>query len=298
MLILLAVSAGKAQERLFFGQHLQNRMAYNPAFAGSRDIPGMIFQTRQQWMSWEGSPSSSLLLAHTRMKDKNAGLGVSVAYDRMGPVSNSALAGIYSYTLQIRDNSRVMLGLQGEIGFRQIRISHLQLVDQGDLLFAEDPGLKVQPNAGLGLAYQYQGYTVCLSVPRLLNSALSPFNGESSRNSKVSRVFYLGANTTFDLREDLVVEPSVLIALSRGISPLVELAGLLYYRERFGAGIMYRFNKTVGGMIHYKHKEMLVFGYSYDVSTGLFGYNTGTHELFLGYNFPFNRTKTLSPRRF
>jgi len=111
-------------------------------------------------------------------------------------------------------------------------------------------------------------------------------------------VFYLGGYTHYDIREDIRVEPSILVALSRGSSPFMELAGTLYYQGRFGLGLLYRFNNTIGAMVRYKHKELLDFGYAYDVSTSLIRYNKGTHEMFLGYNFPFNRTKTLSPRRF
>ena len=300
LLMLLTGPAYKvqAQEQVFFGQHLHNRMLYNPAFAGDRAIPGFTFHTRQQWMSWEGSPSSNLLMAHTRLKDKNAGLGVSLAYDRMGPVHYSGFTGMYSYTLQITDKSKLMMGLQGEIRFLQIRLSQLQLVDQGDLLFGEDPGLKLQPNVGLGLNYVSGIYSVNLSVPRILNAELSPFEGESSRWSRRGRVIYMGATSSHAISEEWQVEPSLLVALSGGRSPFIELAGLLRYQERIGMGVLYRFNQTVGGMIRYKHQEMLVFGYSYDVSLGKLRNNVGTHELFLGYNFPFNRTKTLSPRRF
>jgi hypothetical protein len=63
-------------------------------------------------------------------------------------------------------------------------------------------------------------------------------------------------------------------------------------------GTFYRLNKTVGALIRYNHMEKIMFGYSYDVSFKLTGNNAGTHEIYLGYNFPFNRTKTISPSQF
>ncbi len=301
MLLLLIFAAGPgilAQEQVFFIQHLQNRMLYNPAFAGDREIPGFAFQSRQQWLSWDGNPSSSLLTAHTRMRDKNAGLGISLACDRMGPVSYAGLTAIYSYALRISDKSSVTLGLQGELRFQQIRLSRLQLVDQGDQLFGEDPGLKLQPNFGLGMVYRSGEYAVSLSMPRILNAALSPFEGATSRRSRTGRVLCLGAASGYDLGGELRVEPSLLLALATGTSPFIELAGHLHYREMFRMGLLYRFDRTIGGVVGYKYRDMLLLGYSYDVSMKLVRFNAGTHELFLGYNFPFNRTKILSPRRF
>lgn len=294
-LFLLELSG---QEQVYFSQYMHNRMVYNPAFAGDRDIPGFSFHSRQQWISWEGSPSANLLMAHTRLKNKNAGLAVSFSYDRMGPVQYTGLSGAYSYTVRITDESKLMMGLQGEMRILQIHLSKLQLVDQGDQLFETDPGVKVQPNVGFGLNYQYQNYSVNFSIPRILNGNLSPYGGETSKWSKTHRVFYLEASSMYKISETLKLKPSLLVALASGISPFVELTGMFLYREKFGTGAFYRFNNTLGGMIRYNHQDRVIVGYSYDVSLGYIQYNAGTHELFLGYNFPFNRAKTLSPRRF
>ena len=302
ILVLISVrpetSRIKAQEPAVFGQHLYNRMLYNPAFAGDRAIPGVTFLTRQQWMSWEGSPSANLLSTHTRLKDKNASAGIILGYDRMGPVHYTGLTGLYSYTLNLGAESRLHLGLQGEIRFLQIRVSTLQLVDQGDPLYADDPGLKPQPNAGIGARYVKGNLQLHVAIPRILNSALTPFEGETSRWSKARRVLYLGAAWNQQLNEDLSVDPSLLLAFSGGRSPFAEVAALFHYRKMVSLGAFYRFNKTLGGSIRYNHQQRFVFGYSYDLALGKLRNNVGTHELFLGYNFPFNRTKTLSPRRF
>lgn len=286
------------QEQAYFSQYIHNRLVYNPAFAGDREIPGFSLHSRQQWISWEGSPSANLLMAHTRLKNKNAGAGVSISYDRMGPVQNTGLTGAYSYTLQITDRSQLMMGLQGEMRFLQIHLIQLQLVDQGDLLFEMDPGMKIQPNVGFGINYQFQNFSINFSIPRILNSNLSPYKGETSKWSQTHRVFYLEASSMYNINESLKLKPSLLVALASGTSPFVRLTGMFLYREKFGTGIFYGFNNTVGGMIRYNHQERIIIGYSYDVSLGYMQYNAGTHELFLGYNFPFNRTKTLSPRRF
>ena len=298
ILLCTGMKEAQGQEQDYFSQYMYNRMAYNPAFAGDREIPGFSFQSRQQWISWEGSPTSNIVQAHTRMKNKNVGMGVSLYYDKMGPVHHSGLSGAYSYTLQITGESKLMMGLRGELRILQVRISQLQLVDQGDLLFTEDPGMKLQPNVGIGFNYVFRNYSVSFSIPKILNAGLSPFEGETSEWSKARSVFYLGAASEHEINEDLKIEPSVLFALAKGTSPYIQLTGLLKYREKFGMGALYRFDKTLGGMIRYNHQDKIVIGYSYDVSLDYIQYNTGTHELFLGYNFPFNSYKTLSPRRF
>ncbi len=206
-------------------------MLYNPAFAGDREIPGFSFLSRQQWIGWEGSPSANLLMAHTRLKNKNAGLGVSLTYDRTGSVHHTSFSGAYSYTVQISEKSKLIMGLQGEMRLLQIHLSQLQLVDQGDQLFAVDPGMKVQPNVGFGFNYLFKNYSVNLSIPRILNSNLSPYEGETSKWSKTHRVFYFETSSKYTINETLKIKPSVLVALTSGISPLVEVAGMFLYKE-------------------------------------------------------------------
>jgi len=298
VLSMVQLSSVMAQDHAFFSQHLHNPLVYNPAFAGHREIPGISFLTRQQWLGWEGSPSSNALLLHTKLKNKNAGAGISLAYDGMGPVHTAGISGAYSYSVQLSEKNSMIFGLQGELGFRQIKLSQLQLVDQGDLLFAEDPQTRLQPNVGLGIRFSSGKTGVHLSIPKLLNSKLSPYEGETSKWSTTQRVIYLGATTRLELNDDLEVVPSLLLALSKGNSPFVELSGLLNYQRRFGVGMLYRFNKTIGAMVRYNHREKYVFGYAYDVSLNIRHYNAGSHELFIGYNLPFNRTKIISPRGF
>ena len=298
LLVVIPPLKISAQDQAFFSQHLNNQMVYNPAFAGDRKIPGFSLLSRQQWLSWEGSPSSNFLMAHTKLKNKNVGLGVTLSYDRMGPVQHTGFSGAYAYTLKLSETSSIMMGLQGELRVHQIRLTQLQLIDQGDQLFSEDPGLRLQPNVGFGINYILDNYSINLAVPRLLNAKLSPYNGETSRWSKTSQIIYLGTNARYVINEDIEVIPSILMAISRGNSLFMEFAGTGYYRDRFGLGTFYRINKTWGVMLRYNHQEQFIFGYSFDVSFNVTRYNAGTHELFLGYNLPFNKIKTVSPRRF
>jgi len=287
-----------AQESALFDQHLQNRMVYNPAFAGDREIPGLSMLSRQQWLGWEGSPSVNRIMAHTKLKDKNAGAAASVLFESMGPLWHTGVSGAYSYTVQLTEASTLAMGIQGEILFRQIRLHQVELIDQGDQLFSVRPWSDLKPNVGIGLVYKYGDYLVNLSVPRLLNSELSPYQEESSRWSSTSRILYLGGTTQYELNEELKVTPSMLLAISRGNPLFMELSGTVFYKDLLGVGTFFRLNKTLGVTIRYNHQERIVFGYAFDVSFNKTRYNAGTHELFLGYNFPFNRSKTLSPRRF
>lgn len=226
------------------------------------------------------------------------GVGISLEYERMGPVQYSGLKGMYSYTLKLGQASSLNLGLQGEFRLLQIKIAQLKLVDQGDPLYGEDPGMKFQPNFGIGAAFVRGRFHAGISLPRMLKSALTPHEGETSRWSSSRQVLYLDLGWQQTINENISLDPSLLLAFSAGRSPLIELSGLVHFGEKISLGAMFRFDQTIGGMIRYRHMNKYVFGYSYDLSLGKLLNNVGTHELFLGYNLPFNRMKTLSPRKF
>lgn len=286
------------QDQAFYAQHFHNRIVYNPSYAGDSEIPGIVLHSRQQWFGWEGAPSSNLLMAHSRLKDKNAGVGISLAYDRMGPLVYGGIAGIYSYSVQLSEKYTLGMGLQGELRYRQLKLSQLQLVDQGDLMFSEDPGFRVSPNFGVGLHLDHEQYSVNLSIPRLLNEKLSPFEGTSSQWSRFGRSVYLGADLKLSVSQDMTIIPSVQMAASKGRSPWIEVSGHMVYLDKIRAGLFYRYDRTIGGMVSYLIRETWIFGYGYDISLGFPMVNPGTHEIYLGYNLPFNKLKTISPRQF
>jgi type IX secretion system PorP/SprF family membrane protein len=286
------------QEQSFYAQHFHNRLIYNPSYAGESEIPGIVLHSRQQWFGWEGAPSSNLLMAHSRLKDKNAGVGISLAFDRMGPLVYGGISGIYSYTVQLSEKYKLVMGLQGELRYRQLKLSQLQLVDQGDLLFSQDPGFSVSPNFGVGLHLDHERYSVNLSIPRLLNEKLSPYDGTSSQWSRFGRSIYLGADLKLSVSQEVQLIPSIQMAASKGRSPWIEVSGHMVYLDKIRAGLFYRYDRTIGGMVSYLIRETLVFGYGYDISLGFPMVNPGTHEIYLGYNLPFNKLKTISPRQF
>jgi len=158
--------------------------------------------------------------------------------------------------------------------------------------------MKFQPNVAIGAVFVRGNFHAGISLPKMLKSALTPHEEETSRWSSSQQVLYLDLGWHQAIKENISLDPSLLLAFSAGRSPLIELSGLVHLGEKISLGTMFRFDQTVGGMIQYRHQNRYVFGYSYDLALGKFQYNVGTHELFLGYNLPFNRIKTLSSRNF
>ena len=50
-----------AQQEAQYTQFMENKMILNPAYAGAREAPSMMLLTRNQWIGFEGAPTSQLV---------------------------------------------------------------------------------------------------------------------------------------------------------------------------------------------------------------------------------------------
>ena len=67
----------------------------------------------------------------------------------------------------------------------------------------------------------------------------------------------------------------------------------------FWIGASYRSDDAIVVLLEYQISRKFRFGYSYDYTLGELGnYNSGSHEIMIGYDFGFAVTKMKSPRYF
>jgi hypothetical protein len=62
-------------------------------------------------------------------------------------------------------------------------------------------------------------------------------------------------------------------------------------------GATYRTDQSIAGVVHVQATRYINIGYSYDyTASGLSGYNNGTHEVVLGFDFVRDRNRYANPR--
>ena len=71
-LFIFSVLIVKAQQAVMFSQYYTNNMIYNPAISGSLDYSAFTFQSRQQWLGFEGAPLSANLSYHGALNNRSA----------------------------------------------------------------------------------------------------------------------------------------------------------------------------------------------------------------------------------
>src|SRR5581483_5934196 len=103
--ILLAFNVF-AQQDISFSQYFFNPMYVNPAYAGSRGTFSGTAVYRDQWVGLAGAPTTGLVGIHDMVPNSNVGLGLQFYCDNVGPLTTSAISGIFAYHLHLGDNLR------------------------------------------------------------------------------------------------------------------------------------------------------------------------------------------------
>lgn len=83
-------------------------------------------------------------------------------------------------------------------------------------------------------------------------------------------------------------------------SPVIaDLGAHILLNEVLWLGGSYRTNDSWAAIMQIQLNKQLRLGYSYDYTlTQLNQFNNGTHEITLGYDFSFDKSKVVTPRYF
>ena len=99
-LTLLSLFA-KSQQEVQNSLYMFNPSIVNPAYAGSRDALSGIVDYRQQWVKWDGAPTTAMLCLHSPLKMDAVALGLNIVNDKIGATNNTAMYGDFAYRIHL-----------------------------------------------------------------------------------------------------------------------------------------------------------------------------------------------------
>src|SRR5690606_5202747 len=99
------------QQQPLFTQYMFNGLAINPAYAGVGDALSITSLARWQWTGIEGAPFTASVSAHSPLRGKKVGLGLTILRDEVAITNQTSVFGAYSYRLPL-GNGYLSLGLQ------------------------------------------------------------------------------------------------------------------------------------------------------------------------------------------
>ncbi|MDT0644798.1 type IX secretion system membrane protein PorP/SprF [Zunongwangia sp. F363] len=300
--IILFSLKGMSQQDPLFTQYMYNMSVINPGYA--TDDPGMLNLGgiyRSQWQNVDGAPTTANFFAHTPINER-VELGLTVVHDEIGGwIKENNITADFAYVLPVSDNSKLSFGAKGGLTTFDSNTSGIIVNDPDDPAF--NSFNEVFPVFGVGAFWFGDNYYLGVSAPNLFTSKHLENEQGIQMIGEENIHYYLTGGYVFDISEDVRLKPAFMV---RGVqdAPLTvdATANVLLY-DRLEAGIGYRFNETLTGLVNFKITPQLRVGYAYDHYTSDYaGFDVGgTHEIMVLFDIDlFGLTKGYdkSPRFF
>jgi type IX secretion system PorP/SprF family membrane protein len=234
-----------------------------------------------------------LFSAHAPVKLLRGGVGLSVYQDKLGQIKDFGFKLAYAYRLNL-GIGELGIGLAAGMVSKTVG-SSWNAIDN----YMLDPSInnnnisKGKFDLDLGLYYKTDKIYLGLSTTHLPQSTFSQAGGAGVNtfdfDFKVVRHYYVMAGYNHQLQSiPLTLQPSVFVK-SDASSTIIDINIIALYNNMFWGGVSYRATDAIVPMFGIQKDIVpgtVKFGYSYDVTTSMLKkYNSGTHEIMLGYCF-------------
>jgi len=295
-----------AQQEPHYTHFMMNKLAFNPAYAGSQEVATISLLGRMQWLGMERAPQTQTLYAHSPVFSKRVGLGGGLIRDTYGAISDYRLNLAYAYRFPVLDGN-LSLGLQGALHVQQVDWASLEANEIGDNAVPVSNSSKFLPNFGTGIYYSSERLYAGLSVPNLLKNNLI-YYGSKDVNAKEAQHLYFMTGAVFG--DKIKLKPGVLFKYAPNAPFDFDANISALFSDRFWVGLTYRLQDALAAMVGYQTGGPLRLGLSYDYTLSkLSSFNSGSLEAFVEYSFRYggsgdgrnpskSKNKFINPRFF
>lgn len=300
LFVLLSSLSVLGQQEAMYSQYMFNKLAINPAYAGSRDSFFATALFRTQWVGIKGAPETKTISLDGSFHNRKLGLGVQVFNYNIGITNLNGGSLTYAYRI-FMENSTLAFGLQGGATHIKADLNSVNLEDPNpDQAFLQNID-QVLLNFGAGIYYNTERFYFGLSTPHLLRNRFN-LNSDGNTNDLSSRQYlhlFINSGYIFDLDEDLKIKPSILFYGIQGSPIQIDINTNLYIKDLLSAGLQYRTTGAVALMAEVQITPKVRMGYFYDKSTTkLVRFSSGSHEIMLRYEFGSEKGKVISQKYF
>ncbi|MEQ3690026.1 MAG: type IX secretion system membrane protein PorP/SprF [Flavobacterium sp.] len=284
-----------SQQDSQYTQYMYNTVNVNPAYAGSRETLSVFLLHRNQWVGLDGAPVTNNVSLNTPIGDSNFGLGFSIVNDKIGPSTENQISADLAYFIQISENYKLSLGMKGTANIFNLDVNKLNIYDQNDPQF-QNLNSEFTPNVGAGIYLFSENTYFGVSVPNLFETKHFDDNEVAITREKMH--YYVIGGHVFDISPNLKFKPAFLSKIVEGAPLQADITANFLINDKLTLGAAYRWSAAVSGLVGFQISDSWFIGYGYDMeTTKLSNYNSGSHEIFLRYEF-FNNSRISSPRFF
>jgi len=277
-----------------FTQYFDNALFVNSAYAGSS---GMLTATsihREQWVGFDGRPSSTTISLHSPLSYESVGVGLTAVRDAIGPLNQTMFYGDFSYSLKLGERSKLAFGVKAGLNIISSNTSDLVTTVSGDPNLIQNVQNKINPNFGTGIYYHTPNFFVGAATPKLLEQSI-----DGTETNKEKRHYFFIGGGIFRVNNEWKIRPTGQVKITANAPISIDLSATGIYMDQVFFGTMYRLNAAFGAFAQYQINPQFRIGLASDFSTtAIRNYNYGTYEVLLSYDFAFNRKGIRSPRYF
>lgn len=286
-----------------FTQIQGNELVINPGAIGNKNRINASLIARKQWMGFEGSPTSQLLIGDTYLGAKKGGVGLSLYNDKVGFENTVNFRAMYAFPVNLSSSLVFTPGLGIGIINKTIQGSKLIYEDSDDQSALYNNVSHFMPDFTFGCELNSaDGYTLGISSIHLNKSN----KGSSAIDNP--RHYYFYGNYIIPVNDKISIIPYLLVK-STMFSTQYEINTTgTFDRELWWLGLGYRQQDAITFSLGLNLEktgwidENVRIGYAYDVGVGAIrSYNGGSHEIVISATFKGfdkGRVKPESPRRF
>ena len=294
---LLNTTKSVAQQDAQFTQYMYNTINVNPAYAGSRGVLSVFGIYRAQWIGLEGAPTTSAASLHAPINNSRVGLGISLSKDEIGISDRKTVATDFSYTINTSEDFKLSFGIKGSASLFNVDYAKLNKYDKNDPKFQNNIDNQFSPNIGAGVYYHSNKLYAGVSVPFILET--KHFDDNTTSIAKDALHYYFIGGYVFEVSETTKFKPAFLIKSVKGAPLQADVTANFMFYNKFVIGGAWRWNAAASALAGFQIDANWFIGYTYDSdTTKLANYNSGSHEIFLRYEFKGKQDKIVSPRFF
>lgn len=288
-------AVAQAQQDPQYSQNMFNTMSINPGYAGSHDAICATGIHRQQWVGFDGAPSSYVFNVNAAVKPFkiNSGVSLGIMIDDIGFDIDKSISLGYAYRMNVGDG-KLGIGIGVDVLNKSLNAKWYTPEKGGFTQPEGDPSIPKEKESAwvvdfsAGLFYRTEKLYLGVSSLHLRQAEINYQKGKPF----LARQYYLTTGYTISLpNPSFELQPSLFVK-SDGKTTQLDVNTCVLYNKRFWGGLSYRLNDAVIGMLGIEMSNGLKIGYSYDFTISDIRKNSsGSHEFMVGYCFSVKKEK-------
>lgn len=286
--LTLILSGASAQYDVHFTHYWEMENFYNPAAMNRNSRLNLVGTYSIQLAGYTNQPMTMFAGANSRMpwgQDRHSA-GIGFLNESIGLFKHRRLFANYAYKIGIGGG---WLNVGAQVGMlnEEFNSKELDVIDSGDPAFPTGSEKGTGLDIGAGLFYKYRSIYAGLSAQHLTSPVITYGKGEGrGAELEIKPALYFQGGCNIQLRNPLLsIQPGVQAATDLGMVRVdLTVRGTYQFQSNsYYAGLSYSPGTSVTFLLGGRIRQVLV-GYAYELFTNGVGWQTGSHDLVIGYS--------------